>query len=346
MPCTAEVFRLEMQPRPSHLENRLMKRLMSVLIGLGLFIGLAACGNSPEYFPVSSPPSERAIPDVSGLSYGAAVRVLRASRFTAIVVGSDGERWEEETPTGTVVMSGTNPAIGTVTDAEEIELLVEVTEGEYADAVAAHLKAQELKMRYEFTCVAGSNELGIYRTLEQVWSSPHYNDTSKCTVKIGRLGIYDKPTLNSEEQKIADVVASYGGGGGGSPSSDYGRVVELCIKVDADYVDRIIARMDWKKAEAHGALALCPDAPHVAVLQEVASAVKMGDGTYVVGQTLEPGTYRTRANIKDCYWSRNTGSGAIIANDFVSFAPNGATVTVYEGEGFESNRCGVWTKIG
>jgi hypothetical protein len=61
---------------------------------------------------------------------------------------------------------------------------------------------------------------------------------------------------------------------------------------------------------------------------------------------MEPGTYKTKPGSKDCYWSRTTGGGDIIANDFVGFAPNGVTVTVYPGEGFESTRCGVWTKIG
>ena len=45
-------------------------------------------------------------------------------------------------------------------------------------------------------------------------------------------------------------------------------------------------------------------------------------------------------------WSRTTGGGDVIENDFVGFAPNGVTVAVYEGEGFESQHCGVWTKIG
>jgi hypothetical protein len=60
---------------------------------------------------------------------------------------------------------------------------------------------------------------------------------------------------------------------------------------------------------------------------------------------MEPGTYRTKPSAKGCYWSRTTGGG-IIANDMVGFAPAGVPVTVYPGEGFESNRCGVWTKIG
>lgn len=61
---------------------------------------------------------------------------------------------------------------------------------------------------------------------------------------------------------------------------------------------------------------------------------------------MEPGTYRTKPGSKDCYWSRTNGGGDIIANNFIGFAPNGVTVTVCAGEGFESQRCGMCTKIG
>ena len=73
---------------------------------------------------------------------------------------------------------------------------------------------------------------------------------------------------------------------------------------------------------------------------------RLAMATRFVGQTMEPGTYKTKPGIKDCYWSRNTGGGDIIDNDFVSFAPDGATVTVYAGEGFESEHYESKTKIG
>jgi hypothetical protein len=132
----------------------------------------------------------------------------------------------------------------------------------------------------------------------------------------------------------------------GSASSDFFEVLEQCAQLKPGYADEVVARMDWKKAEAQGALALCPDAPHAAVLREVINSVKIDDGTHIVGQDMEPGTYRTKPSAKDCYWSRTTGGGGIVANDMVGFASAGVTVTVYAGEGFESNRCGVWTKIG
>lgn len=81
-------------------------------------------------------------------------------------------------------------------------------------------------------------------------------------------------------------------------------------------------------ARAKAAPALRPDAPHAALLQDVMTAVKVGPGTpaprhpgtRVVGQDMAPGTYKTSPGAKDCYWSRTTGGGAIIANDFGGFA--------------------------
>lgn len=67
-----------------------------------------------------------------------------------------------------------------------------------------------------------------------------------------------------------------------------------------------------------------PDASNAAILQEAATSIRVPSGTQVVGQTMEPGTYQTNP-ASNCYWSRTTG--AILAIDFVGFAPNGVAVT-------------------
>lgn len=40
---------------------------------------------------------------------------------------------------------------------------------------------------------------------------------------------------------------------------------------------------------------------------------------------MEPGTWKIKHVIKDCYWSRNTGGGDIVANDFVGSRPAGSS---------------------
>jgi hypothetical protein len=75
-------------------------------------------------------------------------------------------------------------------------------------------------------------------------------------------------------------------------------------------------------------------------------AVAFMDGTFRVGIDIAAGTYRA-SNSGDCYWERLRGFsgslGDIIANSFA-----GSTIVTIQPSdvGFESERCGNWTKIG
>ena len=71
-----------------------------------------------------------------------------------------------------------------------------------------------------------------------------------------------------------------------------------------------------------------------------------GDGTYVVGKDIKPGTYRTRVGSSGCYYERLSGFGGslgeIIANDNTDYP---AIVTIDPTDkGFKSQDCGTWTQ--
>lgn len=69
-----------------------------------------------------------------------------------------------------------------------------------------------------------------------------------------------------------------------------------------------------------------------------------GNGVYVVGTDIQPGTYKTAGGTR-CYWKKFslTDDRDIIANDL----PGGpTTVTIPGGIRFETQNCGTWTKIG
>lgn len=69
-----------------------------------------------------------------------------------------------------------------------------------------------------------------------------------------------------------------------------------------------------------------------------------GDGTWVVGKDISPGTYRSQGG-KGCYWERLSGFGGhnIIANDFGSVRP---VVTIApKDKGFKTEDCGSWIQI-
>ncbi|WP_157372070.1 hypothetical protein [Arthrobacter sp. Soil736] len=111
------------------------------------------------------------------------------------------------------------------------------------------------------------------------------------------------------------------------------------------------------RSQAKAAVKMCPTAPFVAELKRVANGVPpapkttMTDGTFTVGKDIAEGTYQVQVpkganGIHDCYWERTAAQGGTIANDFLTFAPQGPVVTIYGGEGFVSKNCGTWTKIG
>ncbi len=82
--------------------------------------------------------------------------------------------------------------------------------------------------------------------------------------------------------------------------------------------------------------------------RSAAPSTSFGDGTWFVGEEIEPGLWRNSNSDEGCYWERRSGFswelGDIIANNF-SFAIQ--TVSIGPDDvGFFSEDCGTWTKIG
>jgi hypothetical protein len=74
------------------------------------------------------------------------------------------------------------------------------------------------------------------------------------------------------------------------------------------------------------------------------SRTEFGDGDYIVGTDIQPGTYRNTGQA-GCYWARLRGFGHttddVLANDNTD---NPAVVTIAATDmGFESTRCGKWS---
>lgn len=70
-----------------------------------------------------------------------------------------------------------------------------------------------------------------------------------------------------------------------------------------------------------------------------------GSGTFLVGEEIQPGTYRTGGTSGFCYWARLSGLsgefGDIITNDF-SEGPSFVTIAETD-VAFETSDCGEWT---
>jgi hypothetical protein len=77
-----------------------------------------------------------------------------------------------------------------------------------------------------------------------------------------------------------------------------------------------------------------------------ASKTSFGDGDFIVGTDLLPGTYRNTAST-GCYWARLSGFGHTLGNIRANDNTDArAIVTIAASDkGFESSNCGTWTKI-
>jgi hypothetical protein len=69
--------------------------------------------------------------------------------------------------------------------------------------------------------------------------------------------------------------------------------------------------------------------------------VEFGDGTWVVGTHLPPGTYRNSSSSNGCYWERLNSSDAIIANLF-TYARTIVTISPTDAR-FYAIDCGTWS---
>ena len=324
-------------------------RIPAVLAAIA--IALTGCGGGDQPATptkaAAAAPSRAAVPDVVGKTLLDTKDELGKVKYYARVIGPDGVKWAASTePDETVLTVSTMPQAGGVSANDVVDVKVNLTEKEVLAAAKAKAAAKEIAdaeaaiaKRYTYTCPGTPGPK--YENYRDVWVSSSYKDAAAAC----RVTFYGD--LLPGEQKLVDAVASQGVQIK-DPEATVERIMGLCAKLDntwgATYADK--PTTPESKAEAAAALTVCPEAPHAAVLQEGATVSRITDGTKTVGQTMEAGTWKTKPGVKLCYWSRSSGNGDIIANDIIDFAPDGVTVTVYPGEGFKSDRCGTWSKIG
>ena len=113
--------------------------------------------------------------------------------------------------------------------------------------------------------------------------------------------------------------------------------------------DEALDRVAELEAELEAATEAPPttEAPTTTAPPTTAAPAGFGDGTYVVGEDIDPGRYSAPGG-EFCYWERLSGFGGtideIIAND-ISEGP--ATVEIAGSDaGFSTNGCGTWTPAG
>lgn len=336
------------------------RAVKSAAVAAALVIGLAACGSpqaapSPQATSSSSSPRPT-VPSVVGKSFGDAQSSLLALDVHFVFKGPDGV--EFDSAPDSAMITGTEPASGsTVPQGTTLVIMVDTSEKDIqakAAADAAKAAAAARATRYDYRCSTESDAItatGLqhFNSPQAVWAAPDFAQLKSCDLYVGGNWWRDRFPLEPDEQAAVNQLAA-DGGDASIPSGAFGDILMACA---------LPPKVGWEtslgpdkvrvQAIAKAALRMCPTAPFAAELQRVADGVPPStftDGTYVVGQDIQAGTYQVQGSVHDCYWERTDSHGGTIANDLITFAPQGPIVTVYAGEGFVSERCGTWSKIG
>jgi hypothetical protein len=205
------------------------------------------------------------VPGLVGKTFPETQSELEKINYSASIYGPDGVKWASTTvPDETVITVSTAPGAGGVSGNDKVNVKVNVAEREFlasskAKAEAARVAEAEANIatRYLYRCGATTT----YKSLKEVWGSGDYKFGGTCRAD----GAY---TILPSEQKLVDTVASRGVNVT-DPSRTVERIMGLCAKLEPDYAD--LPTIPERKGEAEAALTVCPDAPHAALLQEVAT---------------------------------------------------------------------------
>jgi hypothetical protein len=117
------------------------------------------------------------------------------------------------------------------------------------------------------------------------------------------------------------------------------RVEKGKLETAANDVEKQQAAADARDAE------LASRESAVGAAEAAKKASQFSDGVHIVGTTVSAGVYSISSS-NSCYYVWRTGTGSdsdIVENNIVS---GPATVTLRDGEIFETNRCGTWNKVG
>jgi hypothetical protein len=255
-----------------------------------------------------------------------ALLLALAVALTLVVIASSSSSDGQGTTASGSILTPSTPAAGVASAHSSTPTSATPTTSAYTSTAAPTTPA----MTYRISCQSLGTTETTFTSLDQAWAST--GELFNCFAQASGT-----PTPTDQS-----AVALYQQGGTTQQSTwILGHLIGVCADENSRLPD--VAQLD--RLDGAGALILCPNHPQVQNLQLLAEGNLIGDGNFTVGRDITPGTWTTLPGIKDCYWERTSKSGATLDNDYVSYAPNGATVTIRSSDGgFVSQGCAAWTR--
>ena len=195
--------------------------------------------------------------------------------------------------------------------------------------------------RYAYRCTSldASPEVQL-SSLAEVWAATNYTRMGSCDVTYTG----PEPFQPTPREAEAISMAAPGGAGDDGGLAVMLDVLRLCTRVSDE------SGPGGFQDAGHGALlaaaSLCPDAPQGKIIAAWADGTRVGDGTYMVGESVQPGKYQLVKQgpvPAECRWSVAAPGGAVAAGGGLPAA--GESVDLATGQNFTSDKCGIWGKM-
>ncbi|UNK47090.1 PASTA domain-containing protein [Arthrobacter sulfonylureivorans] len=185
-----------------------------------------------------------------------------------------------------------------------------------------------------------------FESLREVWDEIQVSGDLSCEAELSLRG-----ELTDTEKKA--LKKAYGSEPG---PVDITTLYEICTQMTGIPITGTVGKN--QADEAAGAVMLCPDHPKKkkikkSIAEGLAAAKEqkaldkdresgklVGGGSYLVGKEVVPGTWQSQGKkVEDCYWEVSDASGNIIANNFISVAPQFRITVPASAAGFTVSGC-------
>ncbi|MCT9870168.1 hypothetical protein [Paenarthrobacter aurescens] len=195
------------------------------------------------------------------------------------------------------------------------------------------------RFSYRCTSLDASPEVQL-SSLAEVWAANNYTRMDSCEVTFAG----DEPFLPTPREAEAISTAASQGAAAEDGLATMVDVLRLCTRISDE-----TGPGGFEEA-SHGTLlaaaAFCPDAPQGNIIAAWAQGTRVGDGSHLVGESVEPGEVqllKPGASASECSWSLTAPDGSVVASGGVPEA--GKNVELETGQNFTSDKCGIWGKM-
>ena len=194
--------------------------------------------------------------------------------------------------------------------------------------------------RYSFRCTSldASPEVQL-SSLAEVWAATNYTRMDACEVAYEGQQPFQATPREAEAVSVAGIQAGDDGGLGAILD-----ILRLCTRISDETGPDGFA--GTAKAVLVAAAQYCPDAPQGKIIAGWADGTRVGDGSHVVGEQMEPGSYqlvKQAASADACTWSVSAAAGSDVASGGLAEALK--NVDLAAGQNFTSDKCGIWGKM-